>query len=70
MIKIGDRVHALKMPEDSNNHQIIGEVVNLSSGYVGIRVESAISKVADDGRFYHVGGNIVDVAKIKHVLKK
>lgn len=69
MIKIGDKVHAIRMPKNSDCHQVIGKVVGLSNGYVQLKVDSVISKLADDGKFYSVERDIVDIAKIDYVVK-
>ena len=69
MIKIGDKVRAVRLPADSCYHQVMGEVEYISNGYVGIKANNVMSKWSDDGTFKICDKPLSIATKINYVVK-
>ncbi len=69
MIKVGDKVKAVRLPSDSCYHQVVGEVEYIRNGYVGIKANSVMSKWSDDGTFKSRDNPLSVATKINYVVK-
>jgi hypothetical protein len=67
MIKVGDRVRANKMSEDSFYAQVIGTVIYIRNGFVGISADSVMDKWCKDKVFTY-RDNISVAAKESDVV--
>lgn len=67
-IKLGDKVKAIKMADDSFYKQVIGTVEYIRNGFVGIKATIVMDKWSDNFKEHPCEGCSTS-AKIENVVK-